>query len=59
MPVIVVKDPAVPAFVGPRTMVIALSFSGTTAETIAGASEVLERGARLVVGARPAGRWPR
>ncbi len=48
VPVIVVKDPDVPAFVGPRTMVIALSFSGTTAETIAGASEVLERGASLV-----------
>ena len=41
VPVIVVKDPAVPAFVGARSLVIALSFSGTTAETIAGASEVL------------------
>ena len=48
VPVVVVKDPAVPAFVGPRSMVIALSFSGATAETVAGASEVLERGARLV-----------
>jgi glucose/mannose-6-phosphate isomerase len=48
VPVVVVKDPAVPAFVGPRSMVIALSFSGTTAETIAGAAEALERGACLV-----------
>ena len=48
VPVVVVKDPAVPAFVGPRSMVIALSFSGATAETVAGASEALERGARLV-----------
>jgi glucose/mannose-6-phosphate isomerase len=48
VPVIVVKDAAVPAFVGSSTLVIALSFSGSTAETIAGATEALERGARLV-----------
>jgi glucose/mannose-6-phosphate isomerase len=48
VPVIVVKDAAVPAFVGSSTLVIALSFSGSTAETIAGATAALERGARLV-----------
>jgi glucose/mannose-6-phosphate isomerase len=48
VPVIAVKDAVVPAFVGSSTLVIALSFSGSTAETIAGATEALERGARLV-----------
>jgi glucose/mannose-6-phosphate isomerase len=48
VPVVVVKDAVVPAFVGSSTLVIALSFSGSTAETIAGATEALERGARLV-----------
>jgi glucose/mannose-6-phosphate isomerase len=48
VPVIVVKDAAVPAFVGSSTLVIALSFSGSTAETLAGAGEALERGAFLV-----------
>jgi glucose/mannose-6-phosphate isomerase len=48
VPVIVVKDAAVPGFVGAGTLVIALSFSGSTAETVAGAQEALERGAFLV-----------
>jgi glucose/mannose-6-phosphate isomerase len=48
VPVIVVKDSAVPVFVGPRTLVIALSFSGQTAETLAAVTESLERGAPLV-----------
>jgi glucose/mannose-6-phosphate isomerase len=47
-PVVVLKDSALPAFVGPRSLVVALSFSGQTAETLAGAREALERGSRLV-----------
>jgi len=48
IPVIVVKDSTVPVHVGPRTLVIALSFSGRTAETLAAVTESLARGAALV-----------
>jgi glucose/mannose-6-phosphate isomerase len=48
VPVIVVKDSTVPAFVGASTLVIALSFSGSTAEAVDGAAAALERGAFLV-----------
>jgi glucose/mannose-6-phosphate isomerase len=47
-PVLVVRDSALPAFVGPRTLAVALSFSGQTAETLTAASAALDRGARLV-----------
>jgi len=46
-PVTVVKDSTVPAFVGPATLVIAVSFSGSTAETLSGARAALDRGAPL------------
>ena len=48
VPVVVVKDSAVPGFVGPRTLVVACSFSGATAETVAGMSASAERGAAVV-----------
>jgi len=48
IPVTVVKDSTLPAFVGPRTLVVALSFSGRTAETLAVAATAVERGAPLV-----------
>jgi glucose/mannose-6-phosphate isomerase len=47
-PVIVVKDSALPAFVGARSLVLALSFSGRTAETVASTALALERGASVV-----------
>jgi glucose/mannose-6-phosphate isomerase len=48
VPVAVVKDATLPAFVGRRSLVVALSFSGNTAETVAAATAALERGASLV-----------
>ncbi len=48
MPVVVVKDSVLPAFVGSRSLVVALSYSGRTAETLTGASTALGRGASLV-----------
>jgi glucose/mannose-6-phosphate isomerase len=47
-PVVVVKDSVLPAFVGPGSLVMALSFSGATAETVATAALALERGASVV-----------
>jgi len=48
VPVVVVKDYEVPAFVGPSTLVIAASFSGNTEETVSAAAEALRRGCPLV-----------
>ncbi|GAC1316380.1 MAG: bifunctional phosphoglucose/phosphomannose isomerase [Acidimicrobiales bacterium] len=48
LPVVVGKDYELPAFVGPSTLVFAASFSGNTEETLAAATEAIERGARLV-----------
>ncbi len=44
----VLRDYALPAFVGPDTLVIASSHSGNTEETLAAAEAALERGARLL-----------
>ncbi|HVM39647.1 MAG TPA: bifunctional phosphoglucose/phosphomannose isomerase [Acidimicrobiia bacterium] len=48
VPVTVVKQYGVPAFVGPRTLAFAVSYSGTTEETVSMARQAAERGARLV-----------
>jgi glucose/mannose-6-phosphate isomerase len=47
VPVAVVKGYAVPAYVGPLSFVIAVSYSGNTEETLACFDEAVERGARL------------
>jgi len=63
VPVVVPKGYEAPAFVGPDTLVFAVSFSGNTEETISAASAAAGRGARLVVlaaggeMARLAGEW--
>jgi glucose/mannose-6-phosphate isomerase len=48
VPLVVLKDRACPGFVGPGTLVIALSYRGDTPETVEAASEALEAGARVV-----------
>ncbi len=48
VPVTVLKQYRVPAFVGPRTLVFALSYSGSTEETESMATAAAERGARIV-----------
>lgn len=47
-PVTVVRSPELPAFVGPASLVLASSYSGDTAETLACFEEAVERGARVV-----------
>lgn len=49
VPVVVPKGYEAPAFVGPDSLVFAVSFSGNTEETISAASAAAERGARIVV----------
>jgi glucose/mannose-6-phosphate isomerase len=65
-PVEVLRDPAVPAWVGPQTLVLALSYSGNTWETLRAARTAYMRGGRviaiasggaLIAEARDAG-WP-
>jgi len=48
VPISVIKDSVLPGYVGPRSLVVALSFSGQTSETLAGATAALERGAPVV-----------
>ncbi len=48
VPVTVLKQYRVPAFVGPRTLVFALSYSGSTEETESMARAAAERGAKIV-----------
>jgi glucose/mannose-6-phosphate isomerase len=48
VPVVLVGEYSVPSFVGPGTLVFAVSFSGETEETLAAAESALERGARLI-----------
>jgi glucose/mannose-6-phosphate isomerase len=48
LPISVVKGYDVPAFVGPKTLVFALSFSGDTEETVAAAEAALAAGALVV-----------
>ena len=47
IPIAVVKDSVLPGFVGPRSLVVGLSFSGQTAETLTGIEAALERGASV------------
>lgn len=49
VPVTVVKSYTPPAFVGPGTLVFAISFSGDTEETVEAAGEALAQQGRLVV----------
>jgi glucose/mannose-6-phosphate isomerase len=48
VPFMVVRGEEVPAFVGPRTLVVASSYSGNTQETLAAVAEARRRGARLL-----------
>jgi glucose/mannose-6-phosphate isomerase len=48
VPVVVIKDYDLPAFVGPDSLVFASSFSGDTEETLAAATAAAHRGARLI-----------
>jgi glucose/mannose-6-phosphate isomerase len=47
-PIAVVRGYSLPAYVGPRTLVIGSSHSGNTEETLAACQAALERGARLL-----------
>lgn len=49
VPVVVPKGYAAPEFVGPDTLVFAVSFSGNTEETVEAATDAANRGARMVV----------
>jgi glucose/mannose-6-phosphate isomerase len=49
VPLIVHRDYGLPAWAGPRTLVIATSHSGDTVETLSGAAEARRRGLPLVV----------
>jgi glucose/mannose-6-phosphate isomerase len=48
VPVTSVKGDRLPGFVGPSTLLVAVSYSGTTDETLAAVEEGLSAGARLV-----------
>jgi glucose/mannose-6-phosphate isomerase len=48
VPVVVHKGYGLPNFVGPGTLVFAVSFSGDTEETIESATEAAESGARMI-----------
>jgi glucose/mannose-6-phosphate isomerase len=48
VPIVVLKQYRTPAFVGPRTLVFAVSYSGETEETIGMARGAIDAGARLV-----------
>lgn len=63
VPIVVSKHYECPGFVGPDTLVLAVSFSGNTEESVAALTEAHDRGARIVVVAaggelaRLAGEW--
>jgi glucose/mannose-6-phosphate isomerase len=48
VPLTVLKQIRTPAFVGPETLAIAVSYSGDTEETVSMASSAVERGAQFV-----------
>ena len=48
VPLDVHRSPSLPAYCGPRTLVIASSYSGTTAETLACFREAVARGCRII-----------
>lgn len=49
IPVEVVRTPVLPAYCGPHTLVVASSYSGNTAETLACFREARDRGCRVIV----------
>lgn len=49
VPLVIVRDYALPAFVGPDTLVIAASYSGNTEETLAAIHDAEFKKARIVV----------
>jgi glucose/mannose-6-phosphate isomerase len=49
IPVEVNRSPVLPAYAGPHTLVVCSSYSGNTAETLAGFREALARGCRVLV----------
>jgi glucose/mannose-6-phosphate isomerase len=48
VPVVVLKQIRTPAFIGPRTLAFAVSYSGTTEETLAMTTAALDAGAHVV-----------
>ena len=48
LPIVLVGDYSLPAFVGPGTLVFAVSFSGETEETLEATETALGRGAKLI-----------
>jgi glucose/mannose-6-phosphate isomerase len=48
VPVVVIRSPELPEWVGPHTLVVASSYSGDTAETLSAFEEAVRRGARIV-----------
>lgn len=48
VPIAVIRGYDLPHYVGPRTLVLLSSFSGSTEETLSACSAALERGARVV-----------
>jgi glucose/mannose-6-phosphate isomerase len=48
IPAVVHRDPVLPRFVGANTLVVALSYSGDTHETLAGFQQARKRGSSLV-----------
>lgn len=51
VPLIVVRDYSLPAFVGPDTLVVASSYSGNTEETLSALVDAQVRGAQIVISA--------
>ncbi|MEX0742754.1 MAG: bifunctional phosphoglucose/phosphomannose isomerase [Actinomycetota bacterium] len=48
LPVTVIRTPELPAWCGPHTLVVASSYSGNTAETLALFEEAVARGCRMI-----------
>ena len=48
VPILISRDYTLPAFVGPGTLVIASSYSGSTEETLSAFAQARERGAKLL-----------
>src|SRR4030081_393575 len=48
VPVVTIRDYDLPAWVGPDTLVFAVSYSGSTEETLSAFHQAAERGARIV-----------
>jgi len=48
VPVVVVRSPELPEWCGPHTLLVASTYSGDTAETLAAFETALERGCRVV-----------